>query len=40
LSEGDLREAYYRTKLDAFETEATGDRARVSLIGDFEGRPV
>ena len=39
-SEGDLRAAYYDAKRAAFEPAATGDRARVSLIGDFEGRPV
>lgn len=39
-SEGDLRSAYYDAKRAAFAPAATGDRARVSLIGDFEGRPV
>ena len=40
-SEGDLREDYYREKLAAFAAEAAGDdRVRVSLIGDFQGRPV
>jgi Phytanoyl-CoA dioxygenase (PhyH) len=39
-SEGDLRSAYYDAKRLAFAPAATGDRARVSLIGDFEGRPV
>lgn len=39
-SEGDLREQYYAAKLAAFAEESEGDRARVSLIGDFEGRPV
>jgi hypothetical protein len=39
-SEGDLRDAYYAAKLAAFAQEHSGDRARVSLIGDFEGRPV
>ena len=38
--EGDLRAAYYETKRAAFAAAPTGDRARVSLIGDFEGRPV
>jgi ectoine hydroxylase-related dioxygenase (phytanoyl-CoA dioxygenase family) len=38
--EGDLRAAYYETKRTAFESAPTGDRSRVSLIGDFEGRPV
>lgn len=41
LSEGDRREAYYRDKLAEFAkgTEPDG-RVQVSLIGDFEGRPV
>ena len=39
-SEGDLRSAYYDAKRRAFATTAAADRARVSLIGDFEGRPV
>ena len=39
-SEGDLRAAYYDAKRAAFASAPTGDRARVSLIGDFEGRPV
>ncbi len=41
LSEGELREAYYRQKVT--EQAAAGnnpDRVPVSLIGDFEGRPV
>jgi len=38
-SEGDLREAYYEQKRQAFASPETGDRARLSLIGDFEGRP-
>jgi ectoine hydroxylase-related dioxygenase (phytanoyl-CoA dioxygenase family) len=38
--EGDLRAAYYETKRAAFAATPEGDRARVSLIGDFEGRPV
>jgi hypothetical protein len=37
-SEGDLRTAYYDAKERAFAASAPGDRARVSLIGDFEGR--
>jgi hypothetical protein len=37
--EGDLRAAYYDAKRAAFASAPTGDRARVSLIGDFEGRP-
>ena len=41
LSEGDLRDAYYRDKLSEFERNAgDGERVQVSLIGDFEGRPV
>lgn len=40
-SEGDLRDAYYRQKLDEFAAgAATGDGVQVSLIGDFQGRPV
>jgi hypothetical protein len=39
-SEGDLRAAYYAAKRKAFATSAPTDRAQVSLIGDFEGRPV
>ena len=40
-SEGDLREDYYREKLATFAAEGAGDdRVRVSLIGDFQGRPV
>jgi hypothetical protein len=40
-SEGDLRQAYYRDKLAAFADDgAPDDRVQVSLIGDFEGRPV
>ncbi len=38
--EGDLRSAYYATKRAAFEAATPSDRTRVSLIGDFEGRPV
>jgi Phytanoyl-CoA dioxygenase (PhyH) len=38
--EGDRREAYYEAKRAAFADAPEGDRARVSLIGDFEGRPV
>jgi 2-aminoethylphosphonate dioxygenase len=39
--EGDLRATYYETKRGAFASAPDeGDRARVSLIGDFEGRPV
>jgi len=40
-SEGDLRAAYYRQKLEEFASAADDpDRVSVSLIGDFEGRPV
>lgn len=40
-AEGDLRTAYYDEKLAAFAAEEAGDdRVRVSLIGDFQGRPV
>ncbi len=40
-SEGDLREDYYREKLTAFdERRAAGEHTGVSLIGDFQGRPV
>ena len=39
--EGDLREAYYRQKLAEFAAaEADGTRVQVSLINDFQGRPV
>jgi ectoine hydroxylase-related dioxygenase (phytanoyl-CoA dioxygenase family) len=38
--EGDLRDAYYDTKRAAFAVAPPADRVRVSLIGDFEGRPV
>ena len=41
LSQGDLRDAYYAEKLKQFQESANvSGRARVSLIGDFEGRPV
>lgn len=39
ISEGDLRDAYYEEKRRAFEGEADPARVRLSLIGDFEGRP-
>jgi hypothetical protein len=40
-SEGDLREDYYREKLAAFaRRSAEGEHTGVSLIGDFQGRPV
>jgi hypothetical protein len=38
--EGDLRDAYYEAKERAFSEATRSDRARVSLIGDFEGRAV
>jgi hypothetical protein len=37
-SEGNLRAAYYEAKEQAFAASAPGDRARVSLISDFDGR--
>lgn len=40
LAEGDLREAYYREKLDRMSRQRVGDGVQVSLIGDFQGRPV
>jgi hypothetical protein len=40
-AEGDLRAAYYAQKLAEFAHEGTAaDRVQVSLIGDFQGRPV
>jgi hypothetical protein len=40
-SEGDLRADYYRQKLAEFAaTGSEDDRVRVSLIGDFQGKPV
>jgi hypothetical protein len=39
-SEGDLRAAYYADKLAHFVAADEGERVRVSLIGDFQGRPV
>jgi ectoine hydroxylase-related dioxygenase (phytanoyl-CoA dioxygenase family) len=38
--EGDLRAAYYAAKHAAFASAPNDDRARVSLIGDFEGKAV
>jgi 2-aminoethylphosphonate dioxygenase len=38
--EGDRRADYYATKAAAWAVTAPGERAQVSLIGDFEGRPV
>ena len=41
LREGDLRDDYYRQKLTEFDASGESDgRVQVSLIGDFEGRPV
>ena len=41
LREGDLRDAYYETKLQEFrETPHTANTVQVSLINDFQGRPV
>ena len=43
LAEGDLREAYYaqkRAELAALEATGRTDTVPVSLIGDFQGRPV
>jgi predicted HD phosphohydrolase len=37
---GDLRDDYYREKVERFRTMAPGQHVTVSLIGDFEGRPV
>jgi len=37
--EGDRRAEYYAAKAAAFAAATPGDRAQVSLIGDFEGRP-
>ena len=39
-SEGDLRDAYYAAKREIFATsDPEADRVRLSLIGDFQGRP-
>lgn len=41
LSEGDLRSRYYEQKLKEFaESRENNESVRVSLIGDFEGKPV
>lgn len=40
LREGDLRNAYYAEKLARFADMKASERVIVSLIGDFEGRPV
>ena len=40
-AEGDLRSDYYRQKqVELLAAEGAGDRVAVSLIGDFQGRPV
>jgi 2-aminoethylphosphonate dioxygenase len=38
-AEGDLRDAYYEEKRRQFAESTADDRVRLSLIGDFEGRP-
>lgn len=40
VSEGDRRESYYAEKLERLAAAERGDRVVLSLIGDFEGRPV
>ena len=40
LSEGDLRAAYYAEKRAVMASQRVGDNVQVSLIGDFQGRPV
>lgn len=40
LREGDLRDAYYAEKLERMAASRVGDNVQVSLIGDFQGRPV
>ena len=40
LSAGDLREEYYRQKAAELAAAPAGERVPVSLIGDFQGRPV
>jgi len=39
-SAGDLRDEYYRAKLAELTRRAPGETVTVSLIGDFQGRPV
>lgn len=39
-AEGDLRADYYRQKAAELAASASGNRIPVSLIGDFQGRPV
>ena len=38
--EGDLRDAYYRQKLDEFARTPAEGRVQVSLINDFQGQPI
>ena len=40
LVEGDLRDAYYAEKLQKMAASSVGEHVQVSLIGDFQGRPV
>ncbi len=40
LVEGNLRDAYYAEKLRRMSSETVGSNVQVSLIGDFQGRPV
>lgn len=40
LVEGDLRDSYYAEKLQKMAAASVGDHVQVSLIGDFQGRPV
>ena len=40
LAEGDLRAAYYAEKRALMARQRVGDNVQVSLIGDFQGRPV
>ena len=40
LREGDLRDAYYAAKLERMAQTTVGSGVQVSLIGDFQGRPV
>jgi len=40
LREGNLRDAYYHEKLARMAAATVGSNVQVSLIGDFQGRPV
>jgi hypothetical protein len=40
LSEGNLRDSYYAEKIKRLADVTRGERVVLSLIGDFEGRPV